>query len=505
VASLFVKEFNGKISHYIITDSLLTSDEEALEDSMKEEGYLFKQRNKYDSFAEVMTPFFFDTGPDGTWHSIKGLGPKIYDYCDVSNKMTCQMIDGAVIGSGITLEAQDANSLEETQIAQVGGATVVQPGYKVVQTRIAESLNGALAIKRDLQNTLQSNTGNYRQRVSGEDQEPTLGQAQLNAQQQAMLSKGAVNRYYNAIDRWHRETLRRLLNNQLRGDVPGAEQAEYFRECCVKKGIPEELLKMENVRKVKAARAVGYGSPQMRDIATKELVGMIPLMDEVGRNNALRARAAALPGIGQSQVDAFFPSIKKEGFPDDHAALATLENNELRKMGGQVMVTPMQNHATHFKVHFQDAMQDLQGLQGQGQNGNSQANPVQTLIHLEQAGPHLKQHLDKLEGDPTRKNDHKQMTEAWMQLGKATDKLHQNVTEMMQSAQQNAPPAQPDPEHMAKLMEVHGKLGLQKEKQDGTMALKAQAQAHKQRLMDLQTASEIRRKNAAASAGVGGR
>lgn len=482
VASLFVREFNQKVSHYIITDSPLDEDD-VIADDEKEEGYLYKHRDKYESFSEIICPFFFDTGSDGTWHSIKGLGPKIYDFCDISNRMTCQMIDGAVIGSGVTLEAQDANSMSETQVALVGGATVVQPGYKVVQTRIAESLNGALSIKRDLQNTLQSNTGNYRQRVSGEDQEPTLGQAQLNAQQQAMLSKGAVNRYYNSLDRWHRETLRRLLNPQLRGSVPGAEQAEYFRECCAKRGIPEKLLVMDNIRKVKATRSVGYGSPQMRDLATDKLMQMIPLADELGRNNIVRAKAASLPGVGQANVDQFFPSIKKEGFPDDHKALATLENNALRQMGGQVEVTPQQNHLTHFDTHFSDATQHLQDPQG---------SPVDKLVHMEQAGPHMHKHLDELAGDPTRKKQHKEREQALQQLGKATDKLKQNVDEWLQSQQENAPAPQPDPEQMAALAKVHGQLGLQKQKQDGQFALKAQAQAHKQMLADKKTAADIR-------------
>src|SRR5262249_8859377 len=204
LASLFIREFGGKVSHYIITDQNLGHESEMYEKSEEEVGYLYKKKNKYGSFSEVICPFFFDTGPDGTWHSVKGLGPKIYDFCDVSNRTFCQMLDGSVIGSGVILETADANAIEETQIALVGGASVVSPGYKVVQTRIAEALNGAMVMRRELQNTLQSNTGAYRQRVEEENREPTLGQAQLNAQQQSILGKGANNRYYNHLDKWHR-------------------------------------------------------------------------------------------------------------------------------------------------------------------------------------------------------------------------------------------------------------------------------------------------------------
>ena len=458
VASVFVKEFGGKVSHYMVTDQNLGHTNETYDSTSDETGYLFKRRNKFDSFAQVFCPFFFDSGPDGTWHAIKGLGPKIYDFCDISNRTFCQMLDGSVIGSGITLETQDSNAMEETQIALVGGAAVVSPGYKVVQTRIAESLDGAMAMRRELHGTLQANTGSYRQRTDegGSRAEPTLGQAELVQQQQGMLTKGSTNRYYNNLDKWNRETLRRLMDPAQSPAIPGGREAMTFMQRCIQRGIPEQILKFSFVQRITATRSIGYGSPQLRDIATRELMNMIPYMDEVSRNHALRARASALPGIGMHSVDSFFPPIEKSGVPNAHAALAVLENNALRQQGGKALVEPMQNHSIHFDTHFQDAMAHAQqggigmpqipppmpnqgpsgvlgptmGMnggnasppgsgpgtpspapvmapsrngvppqppqgQGQGQNGSGAPteDPVKILQHLENAGPHMFQHL----------------------------------------------------------------------------------------------------------------
>lgn len=487
VASIFVREFSGKFSHFMIGRSPASDKKEESEDNDKEEGYLYKKKEWFDSASQIINPFFFDTGPDGEWHSIKGLGPKIYDFCDISNRMTCQMIDGAVVGSGLTVEASDANSLQETQISLLGGVTVVGPGRKVVQTRIAEALNGAITIKRDLQGTLQSNTGGYRQRVSGEQDEPTLGQAQLNAQQQALLSKGSVNRYYNSLDRSHRERLRRLLDPRLNGKKPGAEEAEYFRECCEKRGIPKEYISFDYVQRVKAVRSLGYGSPQIRDIATKELVSMIPMMDEVSRNNALRARAAAIPGVGQAMVDLYFPSIKKKKLPDDHVWEARIENNHLREMNGEVVVTPNQNHPTHFNEHFTDSVHHLKQLQA------GQAKPHEVLIHLEEAGPHMKNHLDRMAGDPTRNDEHKKMTKAWEGLSKMSDELHHAIEQDNATQEKNAPPPAPDPAKMADLLKAHGDLQLKAEKQKGDFQLKVVKEKNRQKLADLKQAAEMKR------------
>lgn len=492
VASIFVKEFGGKVSHYMITDQVLGHQAEAVSDDLgRETGYLFKRRNKFDSFAEVVCPFFFDSGPDGTWHAVKGLGPKIYDFCDISNRTFCQMLDGSVIGSGITLEAQDANAIPETQIALVGGATVVSAGYKVVQTRIAEALDGAMTMRRELQSVLQANTGTYRTHFEEQKPEPTYGQAQLAFQNQQLLTKGATNRYYSNLDKWHRETVRRILDPMQSAAIPGGEEALDFKRRCILRGIPEEVLTFRNIKSVTATRSLGYGSPQLRDMATVELMKMIPYMDEIGRNHALRARAASLPGVGMRAVDAFFPPIEKAGVPNAHAALAVLENNALRQQGGKALVEPQQNHSIHFDTHMKDVMEHV---------AEPQSDPVQKLIHMEQAGPHMFQHLSALKGDPTRKQEVKEKQQALDQLGKKSDQLHQQLTEHLAAQPQPPNGEPPDPEAIAKLAKVQGELKLKAAKQAGEMALKGRKQVFNETLQDKKTAASIRRDNARAAA-----
>lgn len=485
VASIFVKEFGGKVSHYIITDSPINQDQPF--DTLGEEtGYLFKRKNKYDNFNQVICPFFFDSGPDGTWHSVKGLGPKIYDYCDVSNRTFCQMLDGAVIGSGITLETQDGNALEETQISLVGGASVVAPGYKVAQTRIAEALDGALAVRRELHGTLQANTGSYRQRTDEAKPEPTLGQAQLVFQQQGTLTKGATNRYYSNLDKWHRETLRRLLDPAQNESIPGGRQAMEFQARCIVRGIPKEFLVYKKVRRVISSRSIGYGSPQLRDTTTNQLIGLIPYMNEVGRNHALRAKVASMPGVGMHSVDSFFPPIEKSGVPDAHAALAVLENNALRQQGGRALVEPQQNHSIHFDTHMQDVMQHLQGNDP----------PPAKLIHMEQAGPHMAQHLQMLQGDPTRKDEVKQKQKQLDMVGKVSDQLHQQLTEAMGAMADQMPNGNGDQPPDPKMVKVMGDLNLKAQKQERDHALKERKLEHGEQLSDKKTGAAIQRETA---------
>jgi len=199
-------------------------------------------------------------------------------------------------------------------------------------------------------------------------------------------------------------------------------------------------------------------------------------------------RAVALPGIGQANVDSVFPDISKRGIPNNHTWDASMENNALRTLGEKVPIVPGQNHAIHFDTHMQDLMQELQ---------NPNRNPVEKLIHMEQAGVHMQGHLQGLMNDPTRKAEVKQKQAALRQIAKATDQLSQQVQEHAQAQGQNGNVSQPgqpmDPEDMAKLAKVHGDLGLKAQKQQGDLALKARKQQVNERLQDLRTSAEIKR------------
>jgi hypothetical protein len=297
----------------------------------------------------------------------------------------------------------------------------------------------------------------------------------------------------NTGGKLHTETVRRLLDPASRHEkVPGGMESRKFYERLLRRGIPEEVLKFKNIFKVYMTPSIGNGSPQLRDMATKELVGMIPMMDAFGRNHALRARAAALPGIGASQVDSYFPKIETTGVPNAQKAYATTENNNLRQIGGQAMVEPQQDHSTHFDVHMQDVQQHLK---------DPNAHITEQYVHAEQAGAHMHQHLEALKGDPTRKAEVKEKSKALGELAKETDRLGQNVKDWSQSQiRALPPPQQPDHEGIAKREKVQGDLKLKAQKQAGELAIKASKQKAEIQLKDKSTAAAIRRDNARAAA-----
>lgn len=492
IVHLLSREFSGKITHHILLDEGAAASSTV--GAFPAEEFLYEKKERFESFANVICPFFFDIGT-GDWHSIKGLGPKIFDFCSLSNLLTMRLIGGAMLGSGVVLKATNALALQETSIVHIGGgATVVSPNYDVQQIKVAENLQGPLTVKRDLKATLDRNTGTYTQRANDEIPYPTLGQEQMNATQQAVLGKGAVNRYYKIADRMYREIARRALNPSLTKSDPGGEEALEFRQRCIERGVPEEGLKFENCRKIKATRNIGNGSVQMRQLTGQALVQMLGTMQEPGRNQALRIWAASLPGGGQQLADMIYPPLREADIPDDQTWAAAMENTVLRQATDAMPpVTSKQDHVLHFGSHLEDVGMHAQQLQ------QGQGNPMELLIHLEKAGPHTLKHLEAIQNDPTRKSQLEGMTKAWLEMSKMADQLRQQIEEAQQAAAKDQPPQAPDPKLIAALAKVHGDLGIKREKVMGDLQLRAEKQKVTLRQKDIALAHDMRLENRRAA------
>lgn len=507
VSDLFQKEFDGKISHFIV----LREEEGAIEGEKQdadEFGFLFRKIGRFESHAQITCPFVFDCGPDKQWHSVKGAGPKIFDFFSASDRLTMRMLDGAMKSSGIVVQAKDGKALQESAFTDVSGGTVIGPGYDAQQQRISPNLESPLIAKRLIGSVLSDNTGNYTQRLREENPAPTLGQEQLSVQRESVLGDHDSSRYLKQLDRFHRETFRRILamGKKLyasRKDVaPNKNEAsltpsekgalKFYRSCVETDGVPEDILEFNNFCRVKATRLVGNGSSQMRTIIGEKLIGLAAAMDERGRRFAYRSFVSAI--AGETWADATFPPYDTPQIVDSHMSLAMLENNFLRIPGGKVMVDPSQDHVVHFQSHFQDLAEHAKQVEA------GQADPRELLVHLNQAGPHTHEHLQQIAGDPTRKEQVKGMTKAWMEMSQMTDKLTQEIEASDAAAAANQPQQAPDPALIAALAKVDGDLKIKERKMMGDMALKAQKQNFTLRQKDIQTAHGMRLENIEAAA-----
>lgn len=489
VANMFVQEMDGSITHLVFPYQ---------EGEQTKGKFLYECPSRYDNWKQCLQGFLYDIGADGTFHSIKGLGTDIYPFCTLYSKINNNIADLVITGIRPMWQPASGAKIEDFNMIKFGGGNLVPGNFTLLQMDIQKGLQPAIEVSREFKNTMGQNNGSQ---TNGDIAPPTVEEtaksAVIRAMERAKLTKGSHNRFYRSLDcqyaeMWRRATKPGLQRYHLAKNPEVARIVMEFREKCFalcdKLQVPREAL--QKVKHVKAARSIGLGSPAMRIEVANAIMQQYPLLDEVGKNHALRAYLSALTSY--ANVDAFVPSITTGEIPTEDNSIAALENNALNT-AGQVVITPRQNHVIHLNSHITSAEQDAQAAM------DGQMDPREAVVRLHAKGVHSWQHMQFIQGNPSRKQEATAFGERLRALGSIQDQLEQNIAEQDQAQGDQPQPGQPDPD----LVKVQGQLALKGQKQKGDMALKAQKQQFDQWLATQKAAADTRLKTGQTLAGIG--
>lgn len=420
-AHLYVQEYSGKVSHFIITENSVYPDDKT---NSNDDAFLFSDPNKYDSYKQIANVAFQNTG-DGTWHSVRGIGLKSYGYEEVQNRLNCRIVDNANMASMILLKGNDAKSNQKMQLYVNGAIGMIPPGTEVEQTRLGGDIPQVMGVTRMLENKLANKIGAFNQRSiareDGRGEQPTATQIEMAAAKEGSLSASQIDNYYLDLDALYSEVFRRAKDST-------DPEAKLFVQDCLDAGVPREAL--DNMEYVRANRRSGYGSPQMRKMAMDRLMAVYPTLPEDGKRNALDEYITS--EFGADKIEVFNPPM--EEISQDEW-MATMENDKLH-VGELPLILSGMDHVAHLNIHLDDAEQRLAPLQQALEGGeeldinalNEAATYVQALAQ------HCEQHLSKIEGDPA----HKQIAEYFEAKLKIVTSFHGKLRSAVRSAQARA-------------------------------------------------------------------
>lgn len=419
----FVREYGtrrkpGGITHYV-----------TVEDASEAQGFLYKKRNRFKEFNNILHFFPFDIGSDGTIHSIRGLGVRIFPFCELFNRLKNHMVDNVLINSGILL-AQQGNGvdMQRLQLTRLGPMNILPAGLTPAQWRPMDLNAGPIPLTRELQGTMAENTKTYRQNMADSNVERTATEAAINNADQAKLAKSAHNMEYRALGKMYREQLRRLCNPDITTAHRGGKEAVAFQERCFKRGVPKAAL--AHILEVTATRSLGAGSASQRIQVTTALLNTVyPITGPQQKNNILKDYVAAL--VGQNGPGRYVQDIGTDSVPTDDDSVAVLENDALIR-GGEALVSANQNHARHAARHLQKAFELGQAAQ------QGQMDPQALLMAWENIGPHVANHFGFIANDPTQKREAEGVKLRLDELSKMTDKLRQHLEEQAAAQQDEA-------------------------------------------------------------------
>lgn len=330
-------------------------------------------------------------------------------------------------------------------------------GFDLLQTPIQGVMEEGLVFNRELSNQISSNLSQYRSQQKNQKGNPkTAYEVGIDAQHEASLQKTQMNRWYVQMDLLYAEMYRRATLEGSGKYGAGSARCKEFLKRCYDSGVPREAMK--KVEFVKASRVVGQGSEFLRKQTLNEIwLTVGPGLPETGRTKLVNDMIAA--GAGQAAVDRYNPQADASQLPDDQTAIAFGQVADM-KIGVPAVVTATQNPAIFATIFIQAADQAAGSLE-QG------ANPKEVAAFLDLAGQAIAQHIQRMAGDPSRKQLVAQLTEKWEQLAKLQDQLVEQISSQAEEEQQRQAQMQ------QQQREMMGEMALERMKVEGDLALKA--------------------------------
>jgi len=472
----YIKEFKKKgDSRGKITRTLIVVDP-----STASGKYLYKKTGEFDNWDQIIHPFFSEIG-NGHWNGVKGLGIKAFNARDAQNRLKNRLVDAAMIGAQVILQAKDEKALESFQIGQLGPYSVINQELTPAQFPIASVLDKPMAVSQMLEFDLRSNIGNLRQNMSnpGSVQPVSAEQASITAAYENQLSLGQQTMWLRQLDKLYREMCARLFVEPRKAteNYPLEEWEELataFHKRCRDRGVPAAAFK--HVKSIKAYRTIGRGSEylkQQQSVAVYNLFRSDPNVPEGVVVKALRGAAASI--IGQAAMSMLWPSQEMTMSPTDDASKAQDENAGML-WAVEPIWTPDQNNYAHAATHLQFGIARLQMVSQQ------QMDPAQYLQFAQVALPHVKFTIEKIPGDRKKGTAYQAMWNAYQQWEAQTVQLDQQFSAQQQAQaeeQQRQQLIQQQAMQTGQMMDPESQLEMARIQSDfelGKMKIQADAQ-----------------------------
>ena len=469
VLHFWVREMDGSISHYICA-----------EDTPKQ--FMYKKASRYEKPEQAYIMFTYGVGSNGTYHSIRGLGQRIFNHVQTSNRLRCQQIDGAMLSSAVMIQPENQRSLDELQFTFYGAYAVMSPNVKIVEKAIPNLGTAVQPALQDLTQQLQLNTDTI-STYGPQQGSPYRNQMQVVSDMDVAtrISGATLNLFYASWNRLMREMVRRVVQSKKQGTA-----VKDFYSRCEKRGVDAEFIKKLDVERTKAVRSIGSGSLANRLVSLRELQGISGQFDDVGRRNLTRDIVSTR--VGHDLADRYV-SAEVESRPAVDSKIAVLENSQLQQ-GQPVPVVSNELHGQHLQVHAPLLQQLIEGINA------GQVDPQQALPALQALYQHISETVQFAAGDPaleglvSQTNQILQFAEeAINNTMKALEKIQRDQAQAAQeSGEQPTGPSEVD----MKMQKAQVEMQIAQQKAELDMAIKQRKFEQEQAMRDAKAALEFR-------------
>ena len=472
VLHFLVREVDGTLSHYSCVES-------------SPEKFLYEKPSRYQSAEEAYVLFTYGVGSNGTYHSIRGLGQRIFSHIQTSNRLRCQMIDGAMISSAVMLQPESSRALEELDMTFFGSYAVLSPNVNIIEKAIPNLSQAVQPALEDMQNQLAMNTDTQspygpNQSSPYRNKDQVVSDMDISTQ----LSGAALNLFYASWGRLLREVVKRIIKS------PKDKRISDFYKRCESRGVPKEFINSLDTARTKAVRAIGDGSRANRLASLRELNAISGSFDEVGRANLTRDIVSTR--VGADIADRYAPQVDVPRETVDNK-IAIIENGHISQ-GQQIPVLSSELHGTHLPIHLELFGQLIEAL------NTGQADPMQSMPTLQAMYQHVAEHTEFASGEPALEGlvgQAKQVLQYGEEMinntAKAIQKEERDAAqgqqqeEAMMQQQQGGEQQQEDP----KMQSAQVQMQIMQQKAELEMSIKQQKHEQDQAIRDAEAAMKF--------------
>lgn len=446
VLHFWVREMDGSVSHLTCAEN-------------KPKEFLYKKISRYEKPEQAYVMFTYGVGSNGTYHSIRGLGHRIFNHVQTSNRLRCQMVDGAMLGSAVMIQPESQRALDELGFTYYGAYAVLSPNVNIIEKAVPNLSTAVQPALQDISQQLAMNTDTV-STYGSQQGSPYRNQMQVVSDMDVStrLSGASLNLFYASWNRLLREVVRRIATSKK--NDPALKE---FYGRCANRGVPESFIRSLDVARTRAVRSIGNGSYANRLVALRELQGISGSFDDVGRKNLTRDIVATR--VGHDLADRYAPQLQ-ESRPTVDNTIVFFENDKLMQ-GSPVPVVSNQVHSIHLQAHVPALMQIVEQL------NQGAIDPVQALPALQAFYQHIAETTQYLAADANQQNLVGEANQALQYAEEMINNTTKHVQKLERDQSQNLPQPEQDQQELSRKQAEHDmKMQMAREKATLDMQIK---------------------------------
>lgn len=422
---LYVREYDGRISESIVSDSPDCPD------------FLFQK--KYDEDEYTSMADFVSILPLNVlryMEKARGLGHQLLPYNALINDTYNRAVDSATLTSSLMLkDTEGANGMREITQLELGGRVTFIPEDMVLDQRtLGNPVGGLVSVMTMIKDLRETNNGGF----GGTDHnnrrpEATATEMKLRYGEATKSTGFETDRLYDQLTQFYRSNWKRIEYFRQKGDdapnVTGAQEAKDMWRRVREQGVTNEDLDV--IKSVEANRLFGDGDPNQVFLAIQDLAGPISRMPLTAQRAldemAVAARTRrpwmvqALYGNNDMQTDRVF-SVQNWRIVQ--------ENGSFEASDLPIPIQDDDYHPLHVVSHTQYAESVVADFD------NQVLPPTESLKRLVKARDHTALHMPLLQRDRSQEEVYATAAKSWQGIENKMVQMQQNIQDAQQAEQE---------------------------------------------------------------------